>query len=363
MKSTRKITKELLVGGLLLVFTFVGQADAQTSVEPPQGLMHWWPLDGNASDIVGGKHGEILGGTFVDGQVGQAFQLSAFGHGIQAQNVDIPEEFTIQAWIFPKGQAFFGTFHPGPGPITEFFDAVSFFQHPSETNLHVAFRNTAGVIITATNVGMVVPNVWNHGVLTYSKSTGIARFYRNGVETGSHNFGSLSLVPSVDFYIGHRASGSYDQVGVTYNGIIDEVGIYNRALTAAEIAAIFVVGSAGKCKEVGPVELDIKPGSFPNSINPKSKGVVPVAILTTSTFDATAVDSTTVLFGATGAEAAPVHAALEDVDGDEDTDMILHFNTQETGIVCGDTSASLTGETFSGQVIERSDSIKTAGCK
>jgi hypothetical protein len=113
------------------------------------------------------------------------------------------------------------------------------------------------------------------------------------------------------------------------------------------------------------VAIDIKPGSFPNSINPRSKGVIPVAILTTDTFDATTVDPTTVRFGATGTEAAPVKAALRkrDVDKDGDTDMMLHFKTQATGIVCGDTSASLTGETFSGQMIQGSDSIKTAGCK
>jgi 2-keto-4-pentenoate hydratase len=67
------------------------------------------------------------------------------------------------------------------------------------------------------------------------------------------------------------------------------------------------------------VSIDIKPGSFPNSINPKSKGKTPVAILTTDSFDATTVDSSTVLFGATGNEAAPVHSALEDVDGDGGT--------------------------------------------
>jgi hypothetical protein len=58
-----------------------------------------------------------------------------------------------------------------------------------------------------------------------------------------------------------------------------------------------------------------------------------------------------------------VQSALEDVDGDGDTDMILHFKTQDTSIVCGDTSASLTGETFGGQAIEGSDSIKAVGCK
>jgi hypothetical protein len=112
-----------------------------------------------------------------------------------------------------------------------------------------------------------------------------------------------------------------------------------------------------------PVTLDIKPGSFQNSINPKSKGKIPVAILTTDSFDATTVDPTTVLFGRAGTKAAPVHSALEDVDGDGDTDMILHFKTQETGIQCGDTSASLTGETLGGQAIEGFDSIRTVGCK
>jgi hypothetical protein len=111
------------------------------------------------------------------------------------------------------------------------------------------------------------------------------------------------------------------------------------------------------------ISIDVKPGSFPNSINPKSKGKIPVAILTTDSFDATVVDPITVLFGATGTEAAPVQSALEDVDGDGDTDMILHFNTQGTGIACGDTSASLTGETFGGQAIQGTDSINTVGCK
>lgn len=111
------------------------------------------------------------------------------------------------------------------------------------------------------------------------------------------------------------------------------------------------------------VSIDIKPGSFSNSINPWSKAKIPVAILTTDTFDATTVDPTAVLFGATGTEATLAHSVLEDVDGDGDTDMILHFNTQSTGIVCGGTSASLTGEIFSGQAIQGSDSINTVGCK
>jgi hypothetical protein len=111
------------------------------------------------------------------------------------------------------------------------------------------------------------------------------------------------------------------------------------------------------------VAIDVKPGSFPNSINPRSAGKIPVAILTTDTFDGASVDPNTVRFGSNGAEAGPVQSALEDVDGDGDIDMILHFNTQDTGIQCGDTSASLTGKSFGGQAIGGSDSVNTVGCK
>ena len=111
-----------------------------------------------------------------------------------------------------------------------------------------------------------------------------------------------------------------------------------------------------------PILIDIKPATFSNSINPKSKGKIPVAILTTPSFDATAVDPTTVFFGATGIEVAPVHSATEDVDGDGDIDMVLHFVTQETGIACGNASASLTGAMFSGVKIKGTDSIETVGC-
>lgn len=112
-----------------------------------------------------------------------------------------------------------------------------------------------------------------------------------------------------------------------------------------------------------PILIDIKPGTFANSINPKSKGKIPVAILTTPSFDAAgAVDPTTILFGATGIEVAPVHSAMEDVDGDGDLDMILHFVTQDTGITCGSASASLTGRMFSGVMIKGTDSIETVGC-
>lgn len=114
------------------------------------------------------------------------------------------------------------------------------------------------------------------------------------------------------------------------------------------------------------VEIEIKPCSCPNAINPNNRGVVPVAILTTSItagesvdFDATTVDPLSVQFGPDGATEKHGRGHIEDVDGDGDLDMVLHFRTQETGITDGDTIACITGETTEGQSIEGCDAIVT----
>jgi probable HAF family extracellular repeat protein len=107
------------------------------------------------------------------------------------------------------------------------------------------------------------------------------------------------------------------------------------------------------------VSIDIKPGGYPNSINPKSKGRIPVAILATDTFDPTTVDPNTIAFGPKSAR--PLQTTREDVDGNGRIDVVFHFSTRDTGIQCGDTSLSLTGETLDG-TIEGSDSIITVGC-
>jgi len=109
--------------------------------------------------------------------------------------------------------------------------------------------------------------------------------------------------------------------------------------------------------------IDIKPGSYPNSINLGSAGVIPVAILTTEDFDATTVDPLTVVFGPGGAMEFHEKGHIEDVDEDGDLDLVLHFKNQDTGIECANTEAFLAGETYDGQDFMGSDSISTLGCE
>ena len=119
----------------------------------------------------------------------------------------------------------------------------------------------------------------------------------------------------------------------------------------------------GAMMQAIPVSIDLRPDDPPPTIiAPRSEGMLPVAILTTPTFDATTVAPATLRLGVTGTEAAPVRAGRADVDDDGDVDIQLLFAVQETGLECGDTTLILTGRTTGGQEIEGSESIETEGC-
>ncbi|HEX6046737.1 MAG TPA: hypothetical protein VFZ22_19755 [Pyrinomonadaceae bacterium] len=113
---------------------------------------------------------------------------------------------------------------------------------------------------------------------------------------------------------------------------------------------------------VQAVAMDLKPRDGSNTLNPRSRGVIPVAILTTEEFDATSIDVTSLRFGATGEEATAERTALDDVDGDGDIDLLAFFRTTDTGIDCDTLFTYISGVTTTGVSIAGTDSITTVGC-
>jgi len=353
-------------------------AVSQTVCIPaPSGLVAWWPGDGNANDIAGGRHGvPVNGATFGPGLVAQAFSFNG------ASWVEVPDDpvwtlgtndFTIDLWVNFNGlggrDPFIGH-DDGGGEQNKWifwYDAGGHDKLGGVPALRFHINSPHPNPIPFPHDTVVAPwnpvlGRWYHVAVTRSGNT--YTLYIDGSQAATDTSTFSIPDPSVSLTIG-RAEG------FALNGLVDEVEIHSRALSAQEIFEIFAAGAAGKCKGAATVSIDIKPGNDPNSINCRNQnGVIPVAILTTriaagesSDFDATTVDPLTVRFGRNGSEAAEAHnrGHIEDVDGDSDLDLMLHFRIGQTGIQCGDTSANLTGRTFDNRQIRGSDSIRTVG--
>jgi len=157
----------------------------------------------------------------------------------------------------------------------------------------------------------------------------------------------------------------------------------NGELFSLKIDCFFEIGgdyatitlAAPGSSDPTPIDIDIKPGGNPNNINLKSRGVVPVAVLTTNDFDASNVDPNPE--SVTFAGAKPVRCKLCDVDGDGDVDMLFHFKTQKlvksdnnldgldenskkatlTAKLIGTMTSATTTETTDGEVIQGSDEV------
>jgi len=187
----------------------------------------------------------------------------------------------------------------------------------------------------ATMCGMIDGRTYNTGgiydvVITYhaiDPTLGTMFATVNGVQTGFYD--ALGNGPPNNYYypLGKSLKGTVDRLYLIADIWGDNVKVYNL--------------TAQGCPYYTSVGIDIKPGSYPNSINLGSKGVVPVAVLGAESFDPATIDPTTVNFAGT----SPVHWALEDVNHDGHRDMILHFDTQLLNLTADSTEATLTGDT------------------
>ena len=103
-----------------------------------------------------------------------------------------------------------------------------------------------------TDPGVVAPNQWYHLVVLYNRSfSPYGKVYLNAIEQhiALSGGGSHIVTSGSSLYIGTQNAGKPYYGGRTsFNGLIDEVAIFNRALTASEILSIYTAGSAGKCK-------------------------------------------------------------------------------------------------------------------
>ncbi|MFC1989716.1 PKD domain-containing protein [Chloroflexota bacterium] len=112
------------------------------------------------------------------------------------------------------------------------------------------------------------------------------------------------------------------------------------------------------------VKIDVKPGSWPNSINLNGNGVVAVGVFGTAAFDVNDIDVSTVRCGVNKNDAEPVHSGhIEDINGDGIDDIVFHFREGDLDIdvdTPGNTEMPLyiTGQTNGSMSFEGKDTIR-----
>ena len=202
-------------------------AESGVSAPVPQGIVGWWRGEGNANDAIGNNQGVLLNGaSFAAGFVGTAFRFDGINDVVSIPDapglqLNLSSPRTIEAWAF-RTSATSPMHLVGRRAGCGF--GIDFYQ--------LAIGNNA---IPSNSVPL---NVWSHLATTYDGV--VDRQYVNGAVVFQRSVAYTPGPASAPLLIG--SSGSCQP----FAGLIDEVSLYNRALSAQEIQAIVAAGSEGK---------------------------------------------------------------------------------------------------------------------
>ncbi|HWD94089.1 MAG TPA: LamG-like jellyroll fold domain-containing protein [Verrucomicrobiae bacterium] len=229
-------------------YSNIALATTKLGTPPPvAGMIAWWRGEGTAEDAIGAHDGHVPWDIdYPTGKVGQAFDFPGLG-----QRVVIPDSpdfvltnaFSIEGWIYPRQptSGFITTRGDGrPGLDTwtvhmEHIPGYLSFAIDSESNDFVQVDAPVQI------------NQWQHFAATFDVTNGL-KLYINGALAAQTNTTLIPvgiLDPTLEPSIGIGNSGvSSDEF--SFDGMIDELALYSRALTPAEIQRIYNGGAAGK---------------------------------------------------------------------------------------------------------------------
>ena len=262
----------MLAAGLLIAV----RIPAQTCDPAPAGLIGWWPGDGGANDIAGTNNGALEGGATATtpGVVGTAFLFDGTNGYVSIP--DSPElhpaNLTIEAWVrcdlldtpSPPGISYPGQqyiiFHQNDEEYGfEGFDLAK-DREPrfTGTNDTWCFELTSveGDNVYVESVTTVQTNVWYH--LAGVRGTNYIQLYVNGQLEAQTSIDFPTGYGNYPFYFATTGQSYWDH---KFGGALDEVALYDRALSASEIAAIYAAGRQGKCKTPTIVSIGLSTGA------------------------------------------------------------------------------------------------------
>ena len=244
VKANAKFGGVLLLATMMLMLCLPHAMAA--SAPDPTGLLSWWPGEGNANDIAGAQNGTLQGNAgFASGEVGQAFSFDGTNSYVQvpdAPGLDGFSQMTLEAWV-KLGEP--NTNATGTKFIVSKSDAASqttgAYALYYGQGLLTAFVNAGGTPVSV-STGFTDTTAFHHVAVTYDGSA--VTLYVDGAAQGNAAAtGAVGHTPN-PFLIGAILFNNTPSNFM--NGLVDEVSLYDRALAASEVQAIFNAGAAGK---------------------------------------------------------------------------------------------------------------------
>jgi hypothetical protein len=221
----------------------------------PTNLVSWWTGEGNCLDQAGGNTGTLVGNaSYATGYVGQAFAFDGENDLVTFRNPTNLQlqTLTIELWMKRGSSQFVSPGSSGPallagwgaGGYGLFLDAAG----------RPAFGRVGGTTVTVFTSPYITDTNWHHLAVTKSSTT--VYFYVDGVQRGvQYLSGSFVFTNSVG--LGARP----DTLTSDFFGLLDEVSIYRRALTASEVAGVYAAKVTGKCAANFPPVITAQPAS------------------------------------------------------------------------------------------------------
>ena len=247
---------------LLLILAAGSTVWAAGCTPAPAGLVAWWPGDGNANDIVGTNNGSLMGGATANtaGYVGLAFHLNGTNNFVQIPDSPVfhPTNFTIEAWVrfdsldsppvggSPPGQAYIIYKHNSRGAgEQEAFNLSKDRNLTSTPGDTICFEvsSASAKLVYLESVTLLATGVWYH--IAGVRGPAFIQLFVNGRLESQTNVDFPQDYGSQPLLFGTSGISYWDH---KFHGTLDEVALYNRALSSNEIAALYASGSAGKCK-------------------------------------------------------------------------------------------------------------------
>ena len=237
---------------LLGMLLYGGGVTAIAGCAPvPEGLVGAWQGEGNATDLAGTNNGTLVGNvTYGPGQVLQGFNLDGNGDGILLGNSASLQlqDLTFEAWIKRSTAT---TVSSGSGGNAILLGAGwGGYCYWMEYNGLLHFNRLGDY--TTPSGSAIIDTVWHHVAVT--KYGSALTFFLDGVASPVQSYASTFTFTS-SIGIGYNA----ENLDASFLGCIDEASVYNRALTAGEIQAIYAAGSSGKCFAPVAPSLIIQP--------------------------------------------------------------------------------------------------------